>query len=54
METEKLIGLLFLLLYISFSVVAIYPQAITFILLYIWAMPLLIWIGTTKRRKRKN
>jgi len=55
METEELIGLLFLFLYIGFSVAAIYPQAITFVLLYIWAMPLLIWIiGTTKRRRRKN
>jgi len=53
MDREIAIALLFPVFYISVPIAAIYPQLFPYVLLYVWLMPLLVWL-IGRRRRRKN
>ena len=52
MDREVAIALLFLLLYILLPIVAFNPQLLPYVLVYVWLMPLLVWLIGRKRNPK--
>jgi len=52
-DREVAIALLFLLFYVCLPIVAFYPQLFPYVLVYVWLMPLFVWL-VGRKRKRKN